>query len=761
MRMTSLLLAALLAPTAMADTDSFLQLYAETGRFLLGRPTQPRITPDGKAVLFLRSQPRSPVQALFELELASGHTREVLTPATVLKGAEQTLSVEEKARMERQRVSARGITSYQLSKDGALLAVTLSGRLYVVERASGKVQAVNAGEGVLDPRFSPDSKLIAYVRDYDLYVVELATHQERRLTRGGSELLSHGLPEFVAQEEMSRFAGYWWSPDSKTLAFEESDTREVEKLAIVDVMRPEKGSTLFPYPRPGKANAKVRLGLVSAAAGVVRWVGWDAEKYPYLTSVVWQKGGPLTVLVQTRSQQEESLLAVDVATGATRELLKETDVAWLNLDQDFPQWLEDGSGFLWRTERNGAPEVELRSKTGERVSTWVSPDAGFGNFSGFDGRTRTLYFTGGQNPTEQVLHRVREGGAPERLTQRPAFEDAKLSDDGSLLVVASTALDAMPAVEVRKADGARLATLPSVAVEPPFLPQVEIQKVGPGEGLWTAVIRPRTPQKAKKLPVLVDVYAGPHHQHVRHTCREYLLSQWYADQGYVVVSVDGRGTPRRGRAFERAIRGDFATAALEDQVTGLTALAQTLPELDLTRVGIQGWSFGGYMAALAVLRRPDVFHTGVAGAPVVDWRDYDTFYTERYLGLPQALPKAYEVSSLLTYAEALSRPLLIVHGTADDNVYFFHSLKLSDALFRAGKPHELLALSGLTHMVPDPLVTVRLHQRIADQFSGVLKRAAPARTRGGVGRRAATTQKWTSGKRERARPPRGTGPSVL
>jgi dipeptidyl-peptidase-4 len=196
-----------------------------------------------------------------------------------------------------------------------------------------------------------------------------------------------------------------------------------------------------------------------------------------------------------------------------------------------------------------------------------------------------------------------------------------------------------------------------------------------------------------------------------------------ADQGYLVVKFDGRGTPLRTAEWERAVRGDFSGVTLEDQVAALQALAAEMPEVDLKRVGIEGWSFGGYMSALAVLKRPDVFKAAVAGAPVVDWQDYDTHYTERYLGLPQEHPEAYEKSSLLTYAKQ-DKPigaLLLLHGTADDNVYFFHSLKLSDALFRAGKPHDLLPLSGLTHMVPDPMVTQRQWERVMGHFKQNLK----------------------------------------
>jgi dipeptidyl-peptidase-4 len=276
----------------------------------------------------------------------------------------------------------------------------------------------------------------------------------------------------------------------------------------------------------------------------------------------------------------------------------------------------------------------------------------------------------------------------------------------------------LPRTVAMSAEGSRIAELPSVAEAPSIAVGSEIRKVGAGEGIWAAITRPRDFTPGRKLPVLVDVYGGPHAQQVKHGPD--VLGQWVADQGFIVVSFDGRGTPRRGRAWERAIRGDFAGPALEDQIAGLTALAAEVPEMDLARVGIVGWSFGGYMSALAVLRRPDVFKAAVSGAPVTEWRDYDTFYTERYLGLPSQDPGAYDRSSLLPDASKLERPLLLIHGTADDNVYFLHSLKLSDALFRAGRPHEFLPLTGFTHMVPEPLTTQRLEEKIIGFFKGAL-----------------------------------------
>jgi dipeptidyl-peptidase-4 len=709
--------------TVPIDTR-YLRDHAETRGFMLGRPVKAKPTPDGKAVLFLRAQPRVPKLRLYEFDVATGKTRELLTPEQVLRGAEEALSPEEKARRERMRVSVGGFTDFQLARDGGLILVSLSGKLYVVERASGKIRALKTGPGtILDPQFSPDGKRVAYVLDHDLYVLDLATQTERRLTTEGKPERTHGLAEFVAQEEMGRFSGYWWSPDSRSLVYEEADAAGVEVWYVADPIRPEQPPHPTYYPRPGKANVQVRLGVLPVTGGQTVWLDWDRERYPYLARARWDKQGPLTLVVQNREQTELQLLRTDPVNGKTAPLVTERDPAWLNLEKEVLRWLPNGHGFLWMSEQAGGPRLELRDPSGSLVRVVVPVQAGFQGLVDVDAEAQQLVYRASTDPTQSQLFRVSlEGGEPAALTTEPGIHSATFARNHSLYVRQSMLPDAMPRTTVHRADGSLIGELPSVAEDPPFVPRAELVQVGGKRKFYAAVIRPRNFDARKRYPVIVDVYGGPGHQKVLASMQTRLIDQWLADQGFLVVSLDGRGTPGRGRDWERAVSRHFGSVPLEDQVTGLKALGQRFPEMDLDRVGIEGWSFGGYLAALAVLRRPEVYKAAVAGAPVVDWLDYDTHYTERYLGLPDKDAEAYREASLLTYAAGLKRPLLLVHGTADDNVYFRHTLKLADALFRAGKEFELLPLSGLTHMVPEPVVAQRLWARIASHFQQHLGR---------------------------------------
>jgi dipeptidyl-peptidase-4 len=698
---------------------SYLRAHAETRGFMLGRPTRARPTPDGKAVLFLRSQARVPTLRLYEFDVATGKTRELLTPEQVLKGAAEKLSPEEKARRERMRVSVGGITSFQLSEDGTQILVSLSGKLYVVDRRNGGVQELKTGPGtLLDPKFAPDGKAVAYVRDYDVYVYDLAAQQERRLTTGGTEQVSHGLAEFVAQEEMVRFSGYWWSPDARSLVYQESDARGVETWYVADPARPGQAPLPSSYPRPGKANVAVRLGILLVTGGETVWVQWDRQRYPYLARVHWDKQGPLTIVVQTRDQKELVLLKVDPANGRTTPLVTEHDSTWINLPKDnVPHWLGKDLGFLWISEEGGGPRLELRRPDGQLRRVLVEPAAGFQSLVDVDVEGLAFVYNASPDPTQsQVFRGTLEGGRPTPLTHAAGIHSAVFSKDHSIYIHTAILPQAMPRSTVHRADGTLAGELPSVAEQPPFTPRAELLKMGEGPGFYASVVWPRNFDSRKRYPVIVDVYGGPGFNKVTATMSSRLLDQWLADAGFMVVSIDGRGTPGRGHDWERAIYQHFGSVPLEDQVAGLKALGKRFPQMDLDRVGIVGWSFGGYLSGLAVLRRPDVFKAAVAGAPVVDWLDYDTHYTERYLGIPPAANAAYEEGSLLTYAAGLKRPLLIVHGTVDDNVYFRHSLRLVDALFRSGKGFEILPLSGLTHMVPDPVVTEQLWSRVVRHF---------------------------------------------
>jgi dipeptidyl-peptidase 4 len=710
------------APAERAiHNPQFLRDYAETRGFRMGAPSRPTFTPDGKALLFLRSGPRSPKLDLYEFDIDSKETRLLLTPESLLKGAEEELSPEEKARRERMRVTSRGFTDFQISKNGARILLSLSGKLYVLDRSSGKAQELKPSQGtIVDPKFSPDGKHVSYVLDHDVYAYDLEQSREVRVTEGGTADISHGLAEFVAQEEMNRFSGYWWSPDSDRLVFQESDSREVETWFVADPAKPEAAPYPTRYPRPGKANVKVRLGITPLTQKETIWFNWDRERYPYLARVSWDTNGPLTLTVETRDQRELVLLEANPTSGSTTPLVTERDAAWVNLRQDIPKWLPDDKGFIWASERSGDWQIEWRNRDGSLKEVLRTGTVKLRDISSVNETNDILLFTGAPDPTQAKLYALPlTGGPPVELTPEAGWHGARFDKSHSLMVDTLTTLQAMPRTMLRAGVGRTIAELPSVAERPSFTPRVEILQVSDRK-FYAGIVRPQKFNARKRYPVIVDVYGGPlpagSAGNVAATMPSWLLLQWLADQGFVVVAIDGRGIPGRGRDWERAVRNDFATVTLGDQAAGLKALGRKYRELDTDRAGIFGWSFGGYMSALAVLKEPKVFKAGIAGAPVTDWYDYDTHYTERYLGIPPADDAAYERSSLLPLAKNLQRPLLLIHGTSDDNVYFRHTLKLANELFRAGKHFELLPLSGFTHMVPDPVVNEQLYSRMVRFF---------------------------------------------
>ena len=697
---------------------TFLASYAATNKFTLGRPTAFKVSRDGTHVYFLRSPARGFARDLYVYDVDAKTERILATAAQLLGGNSENLSPEEKARRERMRSTARGIASFELAKDGKRLLVPLSGKLYVVDTASGQAKELtDAGGYANDATLSPEGDRVACVRNGDLFVIDIATNQQTRLTNSATDTIVNGLPEFVAQEEMDRFRGYWWSPDGKSIVYQQTDTRGMDKSYIADPSRPDQPPQSWPYPRPGRNNASVRVGMVDTRGGATRWLSWDTGAFPYLVSVTWDDDeAPLLIAVQNRAQTDIKLYEVELGRGATRELLTEHDAAWVNIAQSVPRFYEKGRKFLWISEESGAPLLEVRETSGAMQKEITKAELGLHELVHVDEAHGHAYVLASDDATDKRLFRVPlDGGDATPVAPTRGKESAAFTDGAPVFVHSQALEDGSVRDVVRKLDGSEVGAIASVAEQPAVMPKVELTRVTE-HALNAAIVRPRDFAAGNTYPVIVHVYAGPHNRIVDRVPRSYFLDQWIADNGFIVVAIDNRGTPGRGRVFERVIKKDLITVALADQVAGLRALLAKYPEMDGERVGIYGWSFGGYASAHAVMQRPDVYKAGVAGAPVTDWRDYDTHYTERYMGLPDANTEGYDKSSVLTYADKLERPLLVVHGTADDNVYFAHSLKLSNLLFRAGKRFEFLPLLNFTHMVPEPEVTTRLYEKVVDFF---------------------------------------------
>jgi dipeptidyl-peptidase-4 len=686
--------------------DSFPRQTARTRNFTLGAPRSFQVAADGSRVAFLRSPAGDdPRTGLWAFDVPDGRERCVLDPVDLPVGAAgEDLSIEERARRERARETAGGIVSYAADRDLQIAALTVSGRLFVADLVAGGAREVDVPGPVFDPRPDPSGRSIAFVHERALHVVRLGDGVVTRLAGETDPTVSWGMAEFVAAEEMGRDRGYWWSGDGAALLAARVDEAPVRELWISDVADPGSRPRPVRYPTAGTPNACVTAYVLRLDGSAALGVGWDRAAYPYLAAAHWDQDGPL-IVVQSRDQRRSAVLAVDTLTGETKPLSAQADDAWVDLIDGVP--------------RRMAGRLVTVAGAGDAVALLV--DGRVVTPPGLDVRAvltvgdNEVLFTASVEPTEVHVWRWEAEGGLSQLTHAPGVHSAV--GGGEVLVLGARALEHSGA---RWTVGAH--AIESRAERPVLTPTVQMLTVGPRE-LRVGVVLPRNREHGLRLPVLMDPYGGPQFQRVMAAQDGWLQPQWLADQGFAVIVADGRGTPGRGRAWARAVKGDLAGPVLEDQIAALTAVAAVIPDLDLSRVAIRGWSFGGYLAALAVLRRPDTFHAAVAGAPVTAWRLYDTHYTERYLGTePDGRDApAYDGSSLLRHAEALERPLLLVHGLADDNVVAAHTLQLSQRLTESGRLHTVLPLTGITHMTPqesvaENLLTLQvefLHQALA------------------------------------------------
>ncbi len=673
--------------------------YAATQRFTLGVPRSISVVDNGRLVVFLRSvDGRAPALSMWKLDTATGEERRLVDPSE-LGTDDHDLTPEEAARRERVRESAGGVVSYSTARSTALATFVLGGSIHLVDLHDGAVRTVASATPAFDARLSPSGHAIAYTAGSDVRVVILATDTagdvDRAVSPPESEpTITWGQAEFVAAEEMGRVAGFWWSPTGDALLAARVDVGAVNEWHIADPARPERPAASIRYPAAGTANAAVTLHLLPLDGTGVREILWNDGSLEYLADVAWSNDG-LVVVGQTRDQRTTSIVTIDIETGEREVLRSIGDQRWTELHPGAPR-LHEGS--LLTIE--DLPDRRALCVDGAPVTA-----EGLQVRSIIDAHDGVAVITASTDPTEiQVLRIGVDGTTVEQLTDTSGVHSAWASG-GTIVVAASTAETPFTEFEVRSHHGrSRLANHcedPVMRSEPSF------RMVG-ARGLATAIFLPLGHDGATKLPVLLDPYGGPHAQRVLKNHNPHLVSRWFAEQGYAVIVTDGRGTPGRGPAFEREVWGDLAGPVLEDQIDALDAAADELGCLDLGRVGIRGWSFGGYLAALAVLRVPDRVHAAVAGAPVTDWSLYDTHYTERYLGHPDENPEHYERTSLLGDAAKLTRPLLLIHGLADDNVVAAHTLRLSSALLAQGRTHQVLPLSGVTHMTPQAVVAKNL-----------------------------------------------------
>jgi dipeptidyl-peptidase 4 len=697
-------------------TESFPRQQARTRHFTLGLPRSFQISPSGDQVAFLRSKGGDdPVTCLWVLDVGTGAERLVADPAA-LAGTAHAETEQEKARRERVREQAAGIVAFACDATHSLAAFTLAGQVYVAGLAAGAAppRPIRARPGAFDPRPDPTGQRVAYVSDGAVRMVTLDAGADAPLIGPDVELgVMFGLAEFVAAEEMDRTRGYWWAPDGSAVLVARVDETPVQRWHIADPANPDRAPREVGYPSAGTPNAEVSL-VYAALDGSRVPLDWDRAAFPYLVTVDWGEAGAL-VVVQSRDQHRVRLLSADPARGVTAVLREDTDEHWVDIVAGVPGWTGDGR-IVWTADAEGARRL-LVAAPQELTDGTAAPVTPAGlqvrGIADIDGDT-VLFSASDEDPTAVALWAYGPEGLT-KVTQEHGVHTGRRAGGTTLLlsrsldrpgVTATVCTDDRPGKEI---------TITSFA-EHPSLPAPRPDLFSAGErGIRTALVLPSWHRPGSgKLPVLMDPYGGPHMQRVVAAQSAFADPQWFAEQGFAVVVADGRGTPGRGPDWDRAVAGDLAGPVLEDQVAALEAAAARCADLDTGRVAIRGWSFGGFLAALAVLRRPDVFHAAVAGAPVTDWRLYDTHYTERYLGYPGKNGSAYERSSLLGDAAKLQRPLLIIHGLADDNVVAAHTLRLSSALLAAGRPHSVLPLSGVTHMTPQEEVAESLLTLQAD-----------------------------------------------
>ena len=677
-----------------------------------------RVSPDNTLITYLQAKSEDKNRLdLWQYDIAARRSQ-LLVDADALAPPGQVVSSEELSRRERQRTAAlSGIQDYFFVADDKSLVLAVDGQLYYVDSpgpAQPSFQQLTADKSpVTDASVSARGNFLAYVRDQNLYLFDLRLRTEKALTLDGAGAISNGVAEFVAQEEMGRHTGYWWSPDERHIAFERSDESAVPQQMRLEGSGASQAPVLQRYPAAGDANAMVTLGVADITTGAVIWIDLGPDRDIYLARVQWLPDGKtLAIQREDRTQRRLDLLFADISTGKSRVILSETRSSWIDLNDELTFIRQTGE-FIWGSNRDGYQHLYLYTADGrlERQLTaggWNVTDFRERAIRGVDEKRRLVYFLANErSPTSLDLYETsldtRHPEKVHRITREAGIHGVAMAHDHSFYVDNFTSHTQPHQVGVHNPDGSLRAyvlqnLLDTQHPDAPYLADNSIQELGSlraadGQALFYQLFRPNNFDPAKRYPAIVTVYGGPGHQAV--------LDQWAGDSftqiltraGFVVFQLDNRGTAFRGAAFQALLSGQLGSVEIADQVQGAHWLAAQ-SFVDPQRMGVWGWSYGGYMTLMLMFRAPEVFRAGMAGSPVTDWTLYDTHYTERFLGRPQDNPAGYEASSVLAYAGKLQGKLLVMHGMADDNVLFANSMKLFSRLQDLGKPFDIMVYPG-------------------------------------------------------------------
>jgi len=680
-------------------------------------------SPDGKRLSFFETK-GSGKEAKIELwamDTSSGE-RKLLVAAEKLEGA---LPAESDKETQATGLGRHAPSQYQWAPNGESLLFQGAKALVWFNLKSQTGRTLVSGKAAIaDSKISPDGKYVSFVRDHNLWLVGVADAREKALTSGGTEEIRKGELDWVYPEELEIKTAYWWAPDGSAIAYLEMDERKVTQYPLVDFSSPTGETELERYPTAGGPNPIVRVYVAPVNGREARLMDTGAETDIYIPRVNWLPDAKHVAIQRlNRAQTTLDLLVADADTGKSRVALSETDPYWINVNDEL-RFLNDGKRFLWASERTGYRHLYLYDLEGKQLAQLTKGEWEVTSVDGLDESRGLVYFTStAKSPLERQVYVVHmDGSGQTQITFGDGTHGADIPDGAGVILDTYSKATTPPRQDLLSPEGKKIATLndnkvPELAdyhLSPMEFVTVQSQD---GVQLNASIIKPSNFDPQKKYPVIVYTYGGPHAQVVRNMWggANFLWNELMAQKGYIIFSLDNRGSAFRGHLFERPLHLRLGKQELSDQRDGVAWL-KTRPYVDPNRIGIWGWSYGGHMTLHAMFEDPEDFKAGFAGGPVTDWRYYDSIYTERYLGLPRENEEAYRDSSPVKYAGRLKGRLLIAHGATDDNVHFANTLAVLNDLIDAGKYVEVMVFPGRGHGVTDPPARKLLMQRVMQFF---------------------------------------------